>query len=231
MRAASSDEGREVSIAETTRRWIDQHPSVRDALIMGIVNHSALARHIMQETGIDREDAVIASCRRYDLDGVRPGHQEAIRRLLRQATLEMRSHAALITLHPSRDLHHRLEKALVHFKRNEHPLHVVQGSESVTIITDEAVIDALEDPLGPEQVIKKRAPLVELNLRVPPDNETVPGVVAYLTTSLAKRGINILESLSVYRDNLFLIEEKDLSQTYDILSGLLRNGDPLRPRG
>lgn len=216
-------EGREVSIAQTVRDWIDRHPSVRDALIMGIVNHSALARRVMEETGIDREDAVIASCRRYATDEMEPGHQDALRRVLQQANLEMRSHAALLTLHPSRDLYHRLEKALVHFRTDEHhPLHIVQGSDSVTIITDEAVVGALEETFGHTQVIKKRTRLVELNLRVPPESESVPGLVAHLTANLAQRGINLLESMSVYKDNLLLIEEADLSQTYEILSGLLR---------
>jgi hypothetical protein len=228
MRSAEAGEGREVPIAKTVREWIDRHPAVRDALILGIVNHSALARLIMQDTGIDREDAVIASCRRYDADGVRPGHQEAVRRIMRQSKLEMRSHAALITLHPSRDFHHRLERAVGHFKKEEHPLHVVQGSDSVTIITDEAMVGVIVESFGPDLVIKRRTQLVELNLRVPPESETVPGIVAHLTTTLSQRGINVLESLSVYKDNLFLIEEKDLSATYEALNSLLRDGPPPR---
>lgn len=212
----------ETPIAQTVRSWIDQRPAVRDGLRMGIVNHSALARVIMEETGIEREDAVIASCRRYDTQQAKPGYQEALRHVLDHAKLEMRSHAALLTLRPSWDVYHRLERAMAAFKDEHPPLHVIQGADSLTIITDETVLDTLEKILGKEQVIKKRIRLVELNVRVAPESETVPGIVAFLSSSLAERGINMLESMSVFKDNMFLIEEDDLVDAYEILNGLLR---------
>lgn len=217
-----SEENGERPIAHTVRSWIDRRPAVRDALRMGIVNHSALARHIMQATGIDREDAVIASCRRYDAEHALPGYQDDLREILDHAKLEMRSHAALLTLRPSWEMYNRLERAMGHFK-DEHPtLHMIQGADSLTIITDESVLGALEGILGKEQVIKKRTRLVELNVRVAPESENVPGIIAFLSSSLAERGINLVESMSVYRDNMFLIEDGDVVEAYEILNQLLR---------
>jgi hypothetical protein len=226
MTRTGTDGNNETPIAATVRSWIDQRPAVRDALRMGIVNLSALARLIMKETGIDREDAVIASCRRYDIEPLGPGYQEDLREILDHAQLEMRSHVAILTLRPSWDVYHRLERAMARFKDEHTPLHVIQGADSLTIVTEERVLDELEGILGKEQVIKKRTRLVELNVRVAPESETVPGIIAFLSSSLSERGINLVESLSVYKDNMFLIDEDDLLEAYNILNRLLRSETP-----
>src|SRR5713226_216655 len=52
--------GRMTLVARQVREYIGAHPSVSDALKMGIVNYSALARRISKELGIRRLEAVLA---------------------------------------------------------------------------------------------------------------------------------------------------------------------------
>lgn len=210
------------SIAEQVREYIDARPVVRDALAMGIVNLSALTRQIMEETGLDKEDAILVSCRRYETPQ-EASFEEEIRDVLSRASLEVRTHAAIMTVRPSWDVYHKLERVMEHFQGEDHPLHVIKGSDSLTIITDDGVLPSLEEILGPEQVIKTRSSLVELNLKVPEVSEGVPGIVAFLSSSLANRGINLLESISVFKDNMFLITEADLFPAFEVLNNLTRN--------
>src|SRR5207247_554174 len=58
-------------IAREVRDYIAGHPSVSDALKMGIVNYSALARKISKELGIRQKEAVLAACRRYPVEKLR----------------------------------------------------------------------------------------------------------------------------------------------------------------
>ncbi|MBW3583206.1 MAG: ACT domain-containing protein [Euryarchaeota archaeon] len=211
------------SVAEEVRSYIDSRPVVRDAVAMGIVNLSALTRKIMQETGISQEEAVLVACRRYESPNDGAGFEAGIRDVLKRGNLEVRTHAALLNVRPSWDVYHKLERTMSAFHGQHHPLHVIQGSDSLTIITDEGVLSEIEEIVGEEQVIKRRTQLVELNLRVPEESEMVPGIVAFLTSSLASRGINVLEVISVYKDNMFLIEEDDLFEAFGILNGLIRN--------
>jgi len=57
--------GEKPSVAETTRKYIDRHPSIRDCISKDLVNFSSLSRLIMKEMGVTHEEAVLAASRRY----------------------------------------------------------------------------------------------------------------------------------------------------------------------
>jgi hypothetical protein len=210
------------SVAQSVRAYIDARPVVRDALGMGIVNLSALTRRIRDETGLGSEEAVLVACRRYKAPSQAPDYQAAIRRMLDKSKLEVRTRVAVLTAHASWKTFARLEKALHTVAGRGHPVHVLHGSESITIITDETLLEELRDALGEEEVIKDRKGLVELNIRSPDSIEDVPGILAFLASSLAAKGINFVEVISCHKDNMFLIAEADLFRAFEALNGLIQ---------
>jgi hypothetical protein len=209
------------SVAQSVRSYIDARPVVRDALGLGIVNLSALTRRIRDETGLGTEEAVLVACRRYKAPHASPDYQAAIRRVLDKSKLEVRTKVATLTAYPNLKTFARLEKALAALQGRSHPIHVLHGSESVTLITDEALIDEMESVMG-DETIKVRKGLVELNIRSPDSVEDVPGIVAFLASSLAAKGINFNEVVSCYKDNIFLIDEADLFPAFEVLNGLIK---------
>ncbi len=210
------------SVAQQVRSYIDSHPVVRDALGMDIVNLSALTRRIRDETGLGSEEAVLVACRRYIPKTSTPDYQAGIRRVLDKSKLEVRTRMAVLTAHPSWKLFGRLEKAMNQLGGRSHPIHVLHGSESITIITDESILAEIEEILGGEDIIKVRRGLVELNIRSPESVEDVPGTLAFLASSLAGKGINFVEVISCYKDNMFLISEDDLFAAFSVLNGLIK---------
>lgn len=210
------------SVAQAVRTYIDARPVVRDALAMGIVNLSALTRRIRDETGLGSEEAVLVACRRYTPRHAQPDYQAGIRRVLDKSKLEVRTRVATLTLHPSWRTFARLEKAMGAMQGRNHPVHVLHGSESITIITDESLLAEMRETLGGDDVIKEATGLVELNIRSPDSIEGVPGVLAFLASTMAGRGINFVEVVSCYKDNIFIIEEDDLFQAFQVLNGLIR---------
>lgn len=214
--------GGSTSIAETVRRYLDARPVVRDALAMGIVNLSALSRQIVEETGAESADAVLAACRRYDPPKRTEGYQAAIRRVLSRSKLEVRTHVAILTARPSWSTFHKVEQAMNRVRGRDVPIHVIQGSESLTIITDEGFHDDLAELIGDEALIKSRTGMVEINLRSPEVIEDVPGILAFVTSTLSDRGINFVEVISCYKDTMFVVEQDDLSETFDVLNRLIR---------
>jgi hypothetical protein len=209
------------SVAQSVRSYIDARPTVRDALGMGIVNLSALTRRIRDETGLGSEEAVLVACRRYKPKHAGPDYQAAIRKVLDKSKLEVRTKVATLTAHPNWKSFARLEKALGAMQGRGHPVHVLHGSESITIITDEALMAEVEEIMG-DETIKARRGLVELNIRSPDSVEDVPGIVAFLASSLAGKGINFNEVVSCYKDNIFLIDEADLFPAFEVLNGLIK---------
>lgn len=212
----------QVSVAQAVRTYIDARPVVRDALAMGIVNLSALTRRIRDETGLGSEEAVLVACRRYSPKTAQPDYQAGIRKVLDKSKLEVRTRIATLALHPSAKTFARLEKAVNALQGRTHPIHMLHGSESITIITDESLLAEMKGTLGGDDVIKESKGLVELNIRSPDSIEDVPGVLAFLASTMAARGINFLEVVSCYKDNIFIIEEADLFQAFQVLNGLIR---------
>jgi hypothetical protein len=210
------------SVAQGVRAYIEARPVVRDALAMGIVNLSALTRQVRKDTGLGSEEAVLVACRRYKPASGTADYQAGIRRILDKSKLEVRTRMAVLTAHASWKLFGRLEKALAAVAGRSQAVHVLHGSDAITIITDETLLDEVRDALGEEDVIKVRTGLVEVNIRSPDLIEGVPGILAFLASSLAAKGINFVEVISCHKDNMFLIAESDLFRAFEALNGLIR---------
>lgn len=212
----------QTSVAHSVRAYIDARPVVRDALAMGIVNLSALTRAIREETGLGTEEAVLVACRRYAPKHAQADYQAGIRRILDKSKLEVRTRVATLTLRPSWKLFARLEKVMASLQGRNTPIHVLHGSESITIITDEALMAEMKETLGSDDLVKESKGLVELNIRSPDSIEDVPGVLAFLASTMAAKGINFVEVVSCYKDNIFIIEEDDLFRAFETLNGVIR---------
>jgi hypothetical protein len=208
------------SIASTVRTYIDRRPVVRDALDMGIVNLSALSRRIMDDTGITHEEAVLVACRRHKPSDA--GYQDAIRKLLGVSRLEVRTRVAVWSLRPSWHLFAKLEKIVPAMQSQNSPVHVLHGTESITVIADENMGEKLEAGLDTDDVLARRTNLVVINLRTPSEVADVPGLLAFVSTSLSTRGINFLEVISCHKDNMFVMEERHLFESFEVLNGLVR---------
>ncbi|HVL87188.1 MAG TPA: ACT domain-containing protein [Candidatus Thermoplasmatota archaeon] len=208
----------EHSAAKLVRDWIDGHPSVKDCMKLRVINLSALARLIMDDTGIQSEEAALVACRRYELDPSEKINEEQILRVLRRSKIEMRTKVSIITARPDWEIFAKLEKTMNALRGRSFALHVIQGSESVTLITDGAIADEIEGIVGKQDLIKRENGLVELVVTSPDVIEEVPGILAYLSSALASRGINFLEVISCYKDTMFVIEETDMVKAFDVLN-------------
>ncbi len=206
------------STAAAVRDYINARPAVREAIVAGIVNHSALARIIQTETGQSGHDAVLAACRRYKPTSA--SHGRAVRAVLDACRLEVRTRVGVATIRPSWRLMERLEKDLSRL-RAAGPVHLLHGSSAITLIAPDEQLEAFVAALDPGDVIKARTGLVELNLQSPETVEEVPGILALVAGTLSGQDVNAIEVISCHKDNLFLIEAGDLQTAMAVLDRLL----------
>lgn len=209
------------STAQRVRDYIDAHPAIRDCLRKGIVNLSALARLIVDEQDLESEDAALIACRRYEVDGVGEGQEAAILDLLGRSRLDIRTRSAVLTVRPTWSAIEQLTEVTRDRSAGQAPVHLVRGSEALTVITDDVVADDLVDGLDDRDLIKQQRDLVEISVTSPETIEETPGLMAHLTTALADRGINIAEVLSCYRDTIFVIDKEEMTRTVEVLDRLL----------
>ena len=210
-----------VSTAAVVREYIDTHPSIKDGMRMGIINLSALARRIMDEKGIKSEEAALMACRRYELDPKSRINEEAILKVLRRSKLEIRTKVVAMTVRPSWHMYSKLEKVMSTLRGRDQNVHVIQGTAGVTIIMDGSVAKEVESILGEDEVLKEEKDLVELIVNSPDVIEDVPGILAFLSSSLSSKGINFREVISCYKDTMFVIEQKDMMAAFDTLNTII----------
>lgn len=217
-------EPEERSTAEIVREYIDLHPSIKDCLRMGILNLSALARRIIaEEPEVTSEDAALIACRRYELDPQSRLVEEDILAVLRSSKLEIRTKVTTLTVRPSWHIFRKLEDAFNLLQGSNAALHVIRGSAGVTIITDGAYADDIVELVGEDQVLERRSDLVELVVTSPTAIEDTPGTLAYLSTTLASRGINLLEVISTYKDTIFVLEKDQMVPAFETLNTIVES--------
>jgi hypothetical protein len=207
----------EKSVAKTVWDYISLHPSIHDCLIYNLVNHSALTRKIMGETGIKKKEAVLAACKRYP-KGKEKVREKGILNILQNSKLKIRNKIGVIIIPNSWHLFPKLEVATHKLIREGKELKIIQGSLGITIIATEELIHTLRGMLGKENILIERKGLAEISVTSPRTIEETPGIIAYLSSALAANGINIVETVSCYTDTIFILEEKDILKGFEVLN-------------
>lgn len=214
----------ERSAAEITRDYILAHPSILDCLSYDIVNFSALARKIMEETGLRNEEAVMMACRRFQMDlQNRKARERELISIVKSSRVKLKSKVALINArNEPRTLQilQRLQQQVV--ARNNSMLTVQQGTRVLTIILDEEFLPEAIAALGGDLVVGTRKELGEITVESPEAIVETPGVLTLLAGSLSEVGINCLEMVSCNTETTFVVNESDMMRAYNILSALAR---------
>jgi len=209
--------------AEVTRRYIEDHPAVRDCLGYNIVNFTSLARKIRSETGLVNQEAVEVACRRYQRQ--MRTDQPLERRVLdvvRASRLEVRTRVAIITARNDWDmLGTVLETGRSLLADRRHLLQLLEGPGALTILCEEDLVEAVLAAIGKRATLAVHTQLSALTVRSPETIVETAGVLAFLAGALFRAGINSLELMSVYTDSTFVVREKDVLHAFRILSGLV----------
>ncbi|NLK26066.1 MAG: ACT domain-containing protein [Euryarchaeota archaeon] len=215
------------SIAERTRHYIDAHPSIKDCISKDLINYSSLARLIMKDLSIVNEEAVMIACRRYAVKLGRQDHEREILRILRNSRLELKTKIAIITAKNDWTVLHRLEPIFKRLLNEKSIMQIIQGTHAITIIADEKLKNEVVWAVGQENILKTRQGLVEISVRSPERITETSGVYAFLASNLSSGGINVVESVSVFTDTIFIVNEEDMMRAYSILSKCIESAEGL----
>jgi len=212
----------EPSIAERVREYLDAHPTLGDAIRLGIGNHSAIARRIAEDLGSPATVAILAACRRYPRGRGESSREAGIRRVMRKSRIETRTKVAAVTLSQGADVLQRLGDVVEELLDESLLCRVIQVSRGTVVIVDEDSVPRVLRRLREAQLISVRKNLVEVAVTSPESIEETPGLLRHLSGVLAAQGINIVEALSCYTDTIFLLHDDDLTPALSALTKTLR---------
>ncbi|MBT3298287.1 ACT domain-containing protein [archaeon] len=208
------------STTELTVEYIQEHPYIKNCLKKNLINYSSLARLISKDLKIEKKsskEAILIAARRFQYKlKAELNNEKKIKVILIKSEISIKNKIGVLILNKSTDLDYLIELQK-NVKKEEGIMHVLEGTDNYTIITQERYILKLYEKFE-NNIIKSHENLVIIDFKSPEEIEKITGVISYLTSLFAENGVNILEFLSCWRDTIFVIDKKDINKAIDLLN-------------
>lgn len=187
------------SVAQLVRETIQMRPSITDALKMQIVNYSALARMLQTEIGEGSLEAVKAAIIRIseELETKKGLQEEKVLSILRKSVVRLQDKIAVIISPKELGIPYIVTAYL---------------TDSYVYVVDQTLLKE-----KPPEFAQLKSNLVALILISPPVVESTPGFVAFLTSLMASREINIAEFISCSTNTVIVLDQKDALNAFSLL--------------
>ncbi len=206
-------------------RYIRKHPSVKDCLKRGLLNLSAVARVITEESSTKfkhERAAVVMALRRLRRRVSERSNEDSLMRVIRSARLSTESGLGAIILDRT-----SLDRIIFNRGIRNYQQRAQTKNKTFDLIelANVAVVFCAEDDVVqmkrefPAAVIKSHTALSMVQLHFGPQIETTVGVTSYVYATLAEHGINIVEEVSCWDKIVMMVREVDLSRTIEALQG------------
>lgn len=201
------------SIAQLVKKHIEKNSFLVDYLERDLINVAALARELLPEIKKENPTATIESIaiaikRLPNKKG--QSITEQLKKIVSNVQLNTRTNIVLLVLRKDAQLPDKTQF-------NQDDIYFVnQGSNEVTVI-----IDKRNERLIKEKHVIRKENLATISLRDSLLHEeknyrTTPGFVYIFLSNISKRGINIEDIISAYSQVTFIVEQKYLSEVYQI---------------
>jgi len=199
---------------ELTEKYLSEHPSIKDCLKHDVINYSKLSRKIAKDLNIEKQtsiEAILVASRRYAEKIKKEETLEArIIDILRRSELEIRNKIVVVIVDKRIYIGSLidLEKKI---RQKADVFYSIEGTNVFTIITTEKNLDEL-NKMFKHHIIKITRNLAMIITKSPREFESTPGVMSYLYSIFSEHGINIVETMSCWRETIFVILEDDVPQ-------------------
>lgn len=215
------EETKRPSTAESTREYIDSHPSIRDCISKDLINYSSLARQIIKDTELKNEEAILAACRRYAMKLSKSDFEGQIISLLKESNLEIKSGICIVIAKNDWVVLRNLEDIVRKILGEKSALQIIQSSNAITVMCEEKHLPSIQRAIGMEYIIRVREGLAEITVKSPNRIEDIPGAFAFICSALSESGINLVEAVSCYTDTIFVVEKNVVMEAFQILSKII----------
>ncbi len=211
------------TVAETTRKYIDRHPSIRDCISKDLINFSSLSRLIMKEMGVTHEEAVLAASRRYASKLSKTDFEGDIMSVFEESRLELKTRICIVVAKNEWIVLRNLEDVVKKILTDKSTMQVMQSANAITVISEDKFLPMITKAIGEDHVVTVKQNLAEVTVKSPARIETTRGAFSYLVSMLSEQGINLLEAVSCHTDTIFIVNREDMMRAFDILSACIED--------
>jgi aspartokinase len=212
------------SITETVREIVSSDLSFQDSLQRDYCNISALARIIkpqidhMLSKDTSIESIITALKRsRFDYD-VR---QKPIASILAASTITVNTDVAKVSARKSKKTIEKVAKAMIQSVGNF--ISISESIMSITLVFDDLLLQDVKVMFASDDILEIENGLAAIIVQSPEDIIKTPGCAIAFYNQLARRHINIEDTVSCYTDTIVLVKMEQVGKAFNALTDLISN--------
>ena len=218
--------GRE-NISNIVREYVSSRPYLLEALSRKIVNYSALARLIVSELNLGKENipAVKMALRRFtEKLKEKSFTEDRVREIIASSSLQLINDIVVCTICGVQGSSVLTKEV---FLKKTGFLQVTQSSRHMTIMMDKYLYNSIRSliektlaKIGDVEVLENQTAIL---ITSPREIIKTPGVIAYILSALASQGINITQFISCHTDTILIVDRREALKAYTVLEKLILN--------
>ena len=212
------------SITEAVREMVGGDLSFQDSLQRDYCNISALARLIKPQIdhmlGKDTSiESIITALKRskYDYNV----QEKPIASILAASTITVNTDVAKISAKKSKKTIEKVAKAMIQGAGNF--ISMSESIMSITLVFNDLLLQDVKVMFAYDDILEMENGLAAIIVHSPEDIIKTPGCAIAFYNQLARRHINIEDTVSCYTDTIVLVKMEQVGKAFNALTDLISN--------
>jgi aspartokinase len=212
------------SITEAVRETISSDLSFQDSLQRDYCNISALARIIKPQIdpmlGKDTSiESIVTALKRSKHDY--SVQQKPIASILADSTIAVNTDVAKVSAKKSKKTIEKVAKAMIQSTGNF--ISISESIMSITLVFDGRLLQEVKGLFAYDDILEIENSLAAIIVHSPEDIIKTPGCAIAFYNQLARRHINIEDTVSCYTDTIVLVKMEQVGKAFNALTDLISN--------
>ena len=212
------------SITEAVRETISSDLSFQDSLQRDYCNISALARIIKPQIdhmlGRDTSiESIITAIKRSKHDY--NVQQKPIASILAASTITVNTDVAKVSSKKSKKTIEKVAKAMIQSTGNF--ISISESIMSITLVFDDLLLQDVKGMFAHDDILEIENSLAAIIVHSPEEIIKTPGCAIAFYNQLARRHINIEDTVSCYTDTIVLVKMEQVGKAFNALTDLISN--------
>jgi len=210
------------NITKSVRAIVDKDLSFQDAMQRGYCNLSAMARIIKPSidaiAGIEISmESIITALKRTKRDYDVP--YASVEPIIAGSKISLKTDVAKLSIVKNKKTIEKIAKPLtVHY---ESFISVSESINSMTLIFDQLILEKMKSAFGNENMLEVESNLAAIIVQSPEEIIKTPACALIFYNQLARRHVNIEDTISCYTDTIMLVSMSDVAKAFNALNELI----------
>lgn len=222
----------EKSITNAVKEVVNNDLSFQDSLQRDYCNISALARIIKPKIDLMHGgkntsiESIVTALKRSRRDYNVP--ERPIASILAASTISVKTDVAKVSAEKSKKTIEKVTKAMTQNIGNF--ISVSESIMSITLVFDDVLLEDVKAMFAHDDILEIEDDLAAIIVHSPEEIIKTPGCAIAFYNQLARRHINIEDTVSCYTDTIVLVKMEQVGKAFNALTDLISNSRKMPKR-